>query len=185
MSNKFTNDSPFIQTAVRKSKNIQKAQEIQARRHAMIQMKVEGKTDEEIQQAVGLSLKHTKREIASALKLSSKKAEKQAQLLRQTILMRYEHLYSIFYPVLVEQSQAEDMNYQNNVAFDNVMRVLKEMRELIGTDPDKSLININHTEQNLTVVGEDDPREQLYNKVLSYRNRAGTTGNKEVNPATS
>jgi hypothetical protein len=186
MSNKYTADSPFIQSAVRKSKNIQKAQEIDARRHAMIQMKVEGKSDAEIHEAFNtLSLKHVKREIATALRLSNKKAEKQAGQLRQTILMRYEHLYSIFYPVLIEQSQAEEMNYQNNVAFDNVMRILKEMRELVGTDPDKSLININHNEQNLTVVGDDDPRQQLFDKVLSYRNRAGTTSDKDINPATS
>ena len=186
MSNKYTESSPFMASAVRKSKAKQKSQEIEARRHAMIQMKVEGRTDDEIHgEFPSLSLKHIKREIASALRLSSKKAEKQAVQLRQALLLRYENLYGIFYPVLIEQAQAEQMNYQNNVAFDNVMRVMKEMRELIGTDPDKSLININHNEQNLTVVGDDDPRQQLYNKVLSIRKRTGTASDTEPNTTAS
>ena len=82
-----------------------------------------------------------------------------------------------------------NLNYQNNVAFDNVMRVMREMRELIGTDPDKSLININNTQQNLIIEGDDDPREILYNKVLSIRNRTGSTGevtgNQKANTPTS
>lgn len=200
MSGQFTESSPFAKSAVRKSVAKQKAQEIQARRNDMISMRIEGKTNADIQAKYSaLSPKHVKREIDSALRVSTKKAERQASLLRQELLLKYQNLYSIFYPVMVEQLRVGvkdieetgevSLNYQNNVAFDNVMRVMREMRELIGTDPDKSLININNTQQNLIIEGDDDPREILYNKILSIRDRTGSTGEvtgtKETNTRTS
>lgn len=200
MSGQFTESSPFAKSAVRKSVAKQKAQEIQARRNDMIAMRIEGKTNADIQAKYPtLSPKHVKREIDSALRVSTKKAERQASLLRQELLLKYQNLYSIFYPVMLQQLEVGvnsnensgelNLNYQNNVAFDNVMRVMREMRELIGTDPDKSLININNTQQNLIIEGDDDPREILYNKVLSIRNRTGSTGkvtgNQKANTPTS
>lgn len=200
MSGQFTESSPFAKSAVRKSVAKQKAQEIQARRNDMIAMRIEGKTNADIQAKYPtLSPKHVKREIDSALRVSTKKAERQASLLRQELLLKYQNLYSIFYPVMLQQLEVGvnsnensgelNLNYQNNVAFDNVMRVMREMRELIGTDPDKSLININNTQQNLIIEGDDDPREILYNKVLSIRNRGrGTskaTGSAETDTSTS
>ena len=200
MSGQFTESSPFAKSAVRKAVAKQKAQEIQARRNDMIAMRIEGKTNADIQAKYPtLSPKHVKREIDSALRVSTKKAERQASLLRQELLLKYQNLYSIFYPVMLQQLEVGvnsnensgelNLNYQNNVAFDNVMRVMREMRELIGTDPDKSLININNTQQNLIIEGDDDPREILYNKVLSIRNRTGSTGkvtgNQKANTPTS
>lgn len=177
-TDQFTSGSPLIRSAKRKSSKKQTDEMIQIRRQQMIDMKVKGHTDKQISDEFGLSLQHTQREIRECLKMTNKQMNRQANKLRSLLLHRYENLYNLYYPK-VESSvlNNEDMNYQNNVPFDNIMRVMKEMRDLIGTDPDKQTHKINNTQQNLIVnnVGEDDPRERLYSRIVSIRERASNT----------
>ena len=167
--------STLVTSSKRKSHRKQTDEMIQIRRQQMIDMKVKGRTDKEISDEFGLSLQHTQREIRECLKMTNKQMSRQTNRIRTLLLNRYENLYQLYYPKLIQLLDSNDtMNYQNNVPFDNVMRVMKEMRDLIGTDPDKNTYKINNTQQNLIVnnTGDDDPRERLYNRIISIRERA-------------
>ena len=178
---KFTGDSPVIKSVKRQSARRQKAEQVVARRSEMLDLKIKGLPDKDIAEQYQLTIQHTQRELKKALRLTTKKAEKQAMQYRNLILSRYETLYSEYYPLLerhldlVVKGEAE-LNYQTNVVFDNLMRIMKEMRHLLGTDPQDSILNINNTQNNLTIEETGiDPRATLLSKLSSISERGAKT----------
>jgi len=178
---KFTGDSPVIKSVKRQSARRQKAEQVVARRSEMLDLKIKGLSDKDIASQYQLTIQHTQRELKKALRLTTKKAERQAMQYRSLILSRYETLYSEYYPMLerhlekVVNGEAE-LNYQTNVVFDNLMRIMKEMRQLLGTDPQDSIFNINNTQNNLTIEETGiDPRDTLLSKLSSISERGEET----------
>ena len=178
---KFTGDRPVIKSVKRQSARRQKAEQVVARRSEMLDLKIKGLPDKDIAEQYQLTIQHTQRELKKALRLTTKKAEKQAMQYRNLILSRYETLYSEYYPLLerhldlVVKGEAE-LNYQTNVVFDNLMRIMKEMRHLLGTDPQDSILNINNTQNNLTIEETGiDPRDTLLSKLSSISERGAKT----------